>query len=234
MDILKGFNWGWMSYDTIEGKNHKATITQEIEDSAYEKYFEVEKGDIVLDCGASVGPFSYSIKGKKPKRIIGVEPSQTEIPTLTTNMKGSNFTLVPYAISDQDGEKELLYIFESSKQNSAVSKTLVKTLKFTSLLKQYDIKKIDFFKTDCEGGEYDIFNSENIWWIKNNIKKITGEWHLSTPELKAKFRAFRDTYLRLFPNHMVSAINGVDIKWDLWNDHFIEYYTEVFIYIDNR
>ena len=67
MDILKGFNWGWMSYDTIEGKNHKATITQEIEDSAYEKYFEVEKGDIVLDCGASVGPFSYSIKGKNQK-----------------------------------------------------------------------------------------------------------------------------------------------------------------------
>ena len=47
MDILKGFNWGWMSYDTIEGKNHKATITQEIEDRAYEKYFEVEKGDIL-------------------------------------------------------------------------------------------------------------------------------------------------------------------------------------------
>ena len=84
------------------------------------------------------------------------------------------------------------------------------------------------------GGEYDIFNSENIWWIKNNIKKITGEWHLSTPELKAKFRAFRDTYLRLFPNHMVSAVNGVDIKWDLWNDHFIDYYNEVIIYIDNR
>jgi hypothetical protein len=26
----------------------------------------------------------------------------------------------------------------------------------------------------------------------------------------------------------------VDIKWDLWNDHFIEYYNEVIVYIDNR
>ena len=234
MNILKGFNWGWMSDDTIEGKNHKSIITQEIEDRAYEKYFEVEKGDIVLDCGASVGPFSYSIKGKKPKRIIGVEPSQVEIPTLVSNMKHSNFTLAPYAISDQDGEKELLYIFQPLTQDTISPKTLVKTIKFSSLLEQYSIDKIDFFKTDCEGGEYDIFNNENIGWLKSNTKKITGEWHLSTPELKAKFRAFRDTYLRLFPNHMVSAINGVDIKWDLWNDHFIEYYTEVFIYIDNR
>jgi hypothetical protein len=29
-------------------------------------------------------------------------------------------------------------------------------------------------------------------------------------------------------------VDGVDIKWDLWNEHFIEYYTEVIIYIDNR
>ena len=82
-------------------------------------------------------------------------------------MKGSNFTLVPYAISDQDGEKELLYIFQPLTQDTISPKTLVKTIKFSSLLEQYDIKKIDFFKTDCEGGEYDIFNNENIGWLKS-------------------------------------------------------------------
>jgi hypothetical protein len=29
-------------------------------------------------------------------------------------------------------------------------------------------------------------------------------------------------------------VDGVNIKWDLWNDHFIEYYNEIIIYIDNR
>ena len=231
---MEGFNWGWMSENDIEGQKHKNLITQEIKDKIYEKYFEVEKGDIVLDCGASIGPFSYSIIDKKPKRIIGVEPSQVEIPTLVSNLKHSNFTLVPYAISNEDEEKELLYIFQPTTQNTDHLKTLVKTLKFSSLLKQYNIKKIDFLKTDCEGGEYDIFNNENIWWIKNNVKKIAGEWHLKTPELQSKFRVFRDTYLRLFPNFRVHSLDGVDIKWDLWNDHFIEYYTEVYIYIDNR
>jgi hypothetical protein len=97
-----------------------------------------------------------------------------------------------------------------------------------------NIKQIDFLKSDCEGGEYDIFNIENLFWIKENVKKISGEWHLRTPELKQKFKVFRDTYLRIFPNYQVLSFNGVDIKWNLWNDDFIDYYSEIMIYIDNR
>ncbi len=101
------------------------------------------------------------------------------------------------------------------------------------IVSKNNIKNIDFLKTDCEGGEYDIFSIENLFWIKENVTKIAGEWHLDTPETKTKFRFFRDTYLRLFPKHNVNAVDGTDIKWNLWNDRFIEYYNQVIIYIDN-
>jgi hypothetical protein len=52
-------------------------------------------------------------------------------------------------------------------------------------------------------------------------------------ETKNKFRKFRDLYLNEFTNHQVFSVDGTDIKWDLWNDHFIEYYSEVNLYIDN-
>ena len=95
--------------------------------------------------------------------------------------------------------------------------------------------KIDFLKTDCEGGEYDVFNDENFEWITKNVNKIVGEWHLNTPEKKEKFRKFRDTYLKYYKNFNLSDVSGkVNIKWDLWNEHFLEYYNEVIIYIDNR
>ena len=37
-----------------------------------------------------------------------------------------------------------------------------------------------------------------------------------------------------FDNYQVNSVDGVDIKWDLFNEHFIEYYNQVLIYIDNR
>ena len=108
-------------------------------------------------------------------------------------------------------------------------------LRATDKIKEeFNISKIDFIKTDCEGGEYSIFNNKNFFWIKENVKKIVGEWHLETPERKQQFRVFRDTYLRLFPNVEIFSVDGVNIKWDLWNEHLIDYYYQVIIYIDNR
>jgi len=55
------FDWGWME-QTEEGLFHKELITQEtFVERIYEKFFEVSEGDIVVDFGASVGPFTYSI-----------------------------------------------------------------------------------------------------------------------------------------------------------------------------
>ena len=105
---------------------------------------------------------------------------------------------------------------------------------FQDFIKENDIEKINFLKNDCEGGEYDIFTIDNFCWLKENVEVVVGEWHLSSPELKQKFRAFRDVFLRLFPKHQIESVNGVDIKWDLWNERFIEYYNQVIIYIDNR
>tara|TARA_R110002072_G_scaffold69072_2_gene167634 strand:+ start:10 stop:681 length:672 start_codon:yes stop_codon:yes gene_type:complete len=223
MDILKGFNWG--------GSNnwYRETIFKEIfMMKIYEKYFEVNEGDIVFDAGASIGPFSFSIKDQNPKHIYCVEPSLSQIEVLEDNLSTIPHTTIPHGIGKEDILLDAYGFGDNKNQIPFPSKP------FMEIVNENNIENIDFLKTDCEGGEYDIFNSENIWWIKNNIKKIAGEWHLSTPELKAKFRAFRDTYLRLFPNHMVSSVNGVDIKWDLWNDHFIDYYNEIIIYIDNR
>ena len=40
--------------------------------------------------------------------------------------------------------------------------TKAQSITFKTLLSAYGIEKIDFLKTDCEGGEYDIFTNENI------------------------------------------------------------------------
>lgn len=67
---LDNFDWGWMnepsnkyhvnsngSYTDI-GQYHKNSMIKEIfVDKCYEKIFEVEQNDIVVDVGASIGPW---------------------------------------------------------------------------------------------------------------------------------------------------------------------------------
>jgi len=221
---LNNFDWGTSSEWFVN------TIGKEIfQDKIYERFFEVEKDDVVFDIGASIGPFTYSILNKNPKKVICFEPSFEEFPTLVKNTIQGNVYCVNKGISNIIGEQVFSDLYgQTNSEGIAYSTT------FNKIIDDFNIQKIDFIKTDCEGGEYDIFNIENLMWIKNNVKKIAGEWHLDTPKRKKQFREFRDVYLRVFPKHEIYSIDNLNIKWDLWNEHFIEYYKQVIIYIDNR
>jgi len=236
---LSNFDWGWMNEpsDVVHihidgseqdmGQYHKQSIIEEIyKRNCYEQFFEVESGDIVLDIGASVGPFTYSILHKNPKQVFCFEPSEREFKTLCKNVRGYSVIPIPKGISNVNSIVESDMLFGGEKK--------METITFEKFINLYNIGIVDFIKTDCEGGEYDIFTQDNLDFLTINVKKIVGEWHLRTPELKEKFRNFRDNILPRFKHYKIFSIDGFDIQWDLWNEHFIEYYTEVIIHIDNR
>lgn len=219
---MKNFDWGESSEWFIKQIGGEIFINK-----IYEKFFTVEENDIVLDLGASIGPFTYSILKKTPKHVYCVEPSKSQILTLEKNVNGHPVTIINKGISGNNGFSSF-DLYGNEPTGDALSTT------FKSLLTEYNIDRIDFLKTDSEGGEYHVFNLENINWVIRNVKKIVGEWHLNTKETKDSFRIFRDVYLNIFQNYEIYSVDGVDIKWDLWNEHFIEYYNEIIIYINNK
>jgi FkbM family methyltransferase len=220
----ENFLWEPKCYDGF-----KETMIQEIfVDKIYEKYFEVEEGDIVFDIGASLGPFTFSIIEKNPLMVYALEPSFEEFKTLVLNTRHGNVTHINKGISDKEGLFNFEFVFDQFEGEKMYSTT------FKKLIKDYNITKIDFLKCDCETGEYDIFNSENLVWIKQNVKKIAGEWHIRQPWMKDKFKIFRDTYLRVFPKFVVNSVDGVDVTQRIWNEDFIQTYREITVYIDNR
>jgi FkbM family methyltransferase len=221
---LDEFVWEPKCYDGF-----RETVEKEIfVDKIYERHVQVEEGDVVFDIGGSLGPFTFSILDKNPSQVFIFEPSYEEFKTLVLNTRHGNVTHINKGIGNTVGEFNFTGVFDLSGNYKLYSTT------FKKVIEDYNIQKIDFLKTDCESGEYDIFTLENLFWIKNNVRKISGEWHLSTPELKEKFRIFRDVYLRVFPNFKIFSFDGVDITWSIWNDDFIPYYNEIMIYIDNR
>ena len=221
---LENFIWEPKCYNGFQ-----ETVTKEIfQDKIYERFFEVEEGDIVFDIGASLGPFTFSILDRNPKHVFCFEPSFEEFKTLAMNTRHGNVTHINKGISDKIGKFDFKFVFENSNNDVLYSTT------FQKVIEDYNIQKIDFLKTDCETGEYDIFTVENLFWIKNNVRKIVGEWHLGETWMKSKFTVFRDLYLRVFPNFKIISFDGIDITSQIWNDNFIPYYNEIMIYIDNR
>lgn len=232
MEKVDNFDWGPLENNPIVPQLKEEIFNNKI----YETILPVETGDVVVDVGASIGLFGYSIKDKNISKLICVEPSRECTPTLIKNLKDSYFEVVLFngGISNKYEHKNIKYLNPVSIDGQYDGEFECITLK--QLFNTYNLNKIDFLKTDCEGGEYDIFDTlDNALWVKHNVKKIVGEWHLSTPQLIEKFRNFRDNYLDiLFNKFEVRSIDGVDIKWDLYNEHFLEYYNEVIIHIDNR
>jgi autotransporter strand-loop-strand O-heptosyltransferase len=214
------FDWGKKSNWYVD-----AAIKEIFEDDIYERFFEVEEGDIVVDLGASLGPFTYKILPKNPKQCYVVEPLSYQIDVLHKNVGRDNVKIIQGAITDK---KKI----EISWDNITES---VPTFTFKEFLEENNIKHIDFLKCDCEGGEYDVFQQSNIEFLKT-IPKIVTEFHMRNDDNfhKCKFRWFRDNIFPQFDNIRIYSVNGVDIKWDLWNEHFIEWYDEIIVYMDNR
>ena len=230
---LRDFNWG----HAADNEWFRRTVEKEIFiDDVYQKFFKVEEGDIVFDVGSSVGPFTHFIKEQKPEKIYCFEPHPVLYKDLVSNVLEDNVICTNKAIGSIDGSFDTHGLFNAEINETCSDENLrtVPSVKFSTFIKENNITKIDFLKSDCEGGEYDIFTDENMDWIRKNVRKIAGEWHLSTPEQKEKFRKFRDTYLREFPKHEIQSIDYVDMKWALWDDWFIEKYALINLYIDNQ
>ena len=214
------FDWGKKSEWYVD-----AAIKEIFEDDTYERFFEVEEGDVVVDLGASLGPFTYKILPKNPKQCYVVEPLSYQIDVLHKNVGRDNVKIIQGAITDK---KKIDISWDNISES-------VPTFTFKEFLDDNNITHIDFLKCDCEGGEYDVFQQSNIKFLKT-IPKIVTEFHMRDDDSfhKCKFRWFRDNIFPQFDNTQVFSVDGVDIKWDLWNEHFIEWYDEIIVYMDNR
>ena len=214
----------------LKGTEFGDNVTREIFiDKTYERLFPVEKGDVVVDIGASFGPFTHSILHKEPSKVFCIEPSVDLLPLLTKNVEQDFVHIINKGICDIDGQ-----LLGGAYADDPENPPMFDAITFQTFVRSNRITTIDFLKTDCEGAEYDIFNSANFEWIKSNVKKIAGEWHLNSDDKKIKFRWFRDHFLSLFPNYKAFSLNGVDITERIHSEDAVAFFTEMIIHIDNR
>jgi FkbM family methyltransferase len=242
--IDENFKWENFDEETVSLINFEI-----FEQKQYEKVYEVQKGNVVIDIGASFGPFTWSVLDRASK-VYSFEPSKNIFEVLKNNVKNYNVEVINKAIYHTSSFNEkigrpCIPEFQKESEDISTEEESVDTISFMDFIKEYDINYIDFVKTDCEGGEYYLFRDENMSFLINNVKNIVGEFHLLTKEQKIEFRYFRDKFLTQFKSYKILDVNGVDITWSLFYDTtynsidrndlppFIDYYKLIYIHISN-
>lgn len=169
--------------DSILQLGIHATLSEHFMDRKYKDYVDVEEGDIVVDIGFNYGVFAIKSLYNKASKIYGFEPSQKAYNVCKKIYTDKDkIELFNFAVGGNNGK----VVFKQGK-SSLTSSTYgdvedfetsyeVDVIKLTDFLFFHKIDKIDFLKVDCEGSEYEIFDSipDDIF---SNIKKIHVEFH---------------------------------------------------------
>ena len=231
MNRLAKINWG---NTTLEQRDRIYNNVQL--ENLYEYWRPVKDGDVVVDIGANVGAFGVRALRKQLKVLYEVEASSKLIDTCIENTLKYNSRNSPVKYLNQSISKP------GNRINSFTDQEEFTVITFKQFLQNNDILYIDFLKINAEGAEYDIFSSENIYFLKNNTMFIAAEFHLGYEDGKQKWKTFRDKYLSHFPNRKIRSFKNqnivpgyiIDLEPYLNDNQFVDTYEHPFmVYINN-
>ena len=168
----------------------------------YDRYLANKKFDTVVDVGANIGLWAeYIRRASTCQKIYAVEPNIQALEILTRSFTNNEFIVVDKALTDKDGELEFFVdnnnstIGATTKQGSLQNSYKVKAVSFKTFLHENNIKHVDLFKMDIEGGEYSFFESLQ----REDLDKISNlmiEFHLGNGRTMEKDVAILEALFR--------------------------------------
>lgn len=146
----------------------------------------LQDGWTIVDIGAALGDYAvWAAKQVPHGRVIAVEPYPPSVSLLRSNIDKNhvyNVEIFAGAIAASSGTTSLQVEQGSIVQNSTAvgqknkQEVEVKTASLEDLFAKFEIKKCDYLKMDCEGGEYEILFSASTQLLAN-IDRICMEVH---------------------------------------------------------
>jgi len=152
---------------------------------------QINKGDIVVDVGASIGYYSLILARAvgKEGHVFAFEPRPERFELLKKNVEINgyhNVTIEQMAVLDQNGETDFYYsknqktgfkLEVSKKEKEMISeKATAKTVRLEDYFKERGIEnKIKFIKSDVDGPEFAVLKSAGCI-LENKDLKVFFEW----------------------------------------------------------
>ena len=152
---------------------------------------EINKGDIVVDVGASIGYFTliFARAVGKEGHVFAFEPRPERFELLKKNVEINgydNVTIEQMAVMDENGETDFYYsknektgfkLQVSEEEKNIISeKGSAKTIRLDDYFKEKNLShKVRFIKSDVDGPEFAVLQSAGSI-LENENLKIFFEW----------------------------------------------------------
>jgi FkbM family methyltransferase len=135
---------------------------------------------VVVDAGANIGMSAIYFAVRYPNaRIIAIEPDARNFGVLKQNVESyPMITPVNAALWNQDGVVSLQDAPASAwgvRVSAVATGDLVRSITLPTLLKEFQIERVDLFKIDIEGAERELFEDASEWIGGVNV--ICAELH---------------------------------------------------------
>lgn len=122
------------------------------DENEYNRFgIQIEKGDVVVDCGANIGIFTQYALDMGASKVVGYEPDDTAMEYYEKNIGSNNVTKVKSFIG---------------KDHTTIKQ----------VLDDNKLDKVDFLKLDIEGAEWDLFQVLDAETL-NRVDKWAIEFH---------------------------------------------------------
>ena len=154
-------------------------------DHAYTRYFDVQRGDTVVDIGAHIGLFSLYAQGRGAARIFAFEPNPMNFDAMMHNISLNRARNIrAFKVAVLPGTTSIIFHIPTSKfkDRSSVFEIVkeahddiyVDCISLDDFVERNKLTNIDFLKLDAEGAEYKILADSNSLSI---VEKIAVEVH---------------------------------------------------------
>jgi len=151
----------------------------------YEQFFNISKGDIVVDIGAHVGTFTVEAAKKVGAQglVVAIEPEPRNLRLLKHNVEHNmltNVRIVPKAISNYSGKGKLFLI--SNDEGHSLNRVSnihieVEVDCLDNIVSYLGLNHVDFVKIDAEGAEYEILRGAQKTLSYPKIKLAIAAYH---------------------------------------------------------
>jgi FkbM family methyltransferase len=157
-------------------------------DHDYEEFFRVKKGDVVVDAGAHIGLFAYSV-AKRAKMVVAIECEPKNLEQLRRNLSNFRNVIVVEKALWNCKARLPLHLGHSS-DHSLIQDVEVKGAKpaanleiimvdadtLDCILHDLQIAKVDFVKMDIEGAEIEALQGASET-LKKLPKIVVASYH---------------------------------------------------------